>query len=152
MRTISIVLPDGYASAEEFAKDCGFELAESRSTDRREGEDSDAAGGELEDIWNATLQEENKGPQAYGWGWSHAMQTIRAKVENHLARRGNGIVREVVAVQKVTEPPPSPSTRREEVLEAARRLLDRENSFTSTPARIAADIELVSIAVLGNRP
>lgn len=26
-RTATIVLPDGYATAEEFAKDCGFELA-----------------------------------------------------------------------------------------------------------------------------
>lgn len=27
MRTATIVLPDGYATPEEFAKDCGFELA-----------------------------------------------------------------------------------------------------------------------------
>lgn len=26
-RTVTIVLPSGYATAEEFAKDCGFELA-----------------------------------------------------------------------------------------------------------------------------
>jgi hypothetical protein len=27
-RTVTIVLPDGYADDEEFAKDCGFELAD----------------------------------------------------------------------------------------------------------------------------
>jgi hypothetical protein len=27
MRTVTIVLPEGYASAEEFARDCGFQLA-----------------------------------------------------------------------------------------------------------------------------
>ena len=27
LKTVTIVLPDGYDTAEEFAKDCGFELA-----------------------------------------------------------------------------------------------------------------------------
>ena len=27
MRTVTIILPNGYASPEEFAEDCGFELA-----------------------------------------------------------------------------------------------------------------------------
>lgn len=30
-RTVTIVLPSGYATAEEFAKDCGFELAVEKS-------------------------------------------------------------------------------------------------------------------------
>lgn len=31
-RTVTLVVPDGYASGEEFAKDCGFEIVKPAST------------------------------------------------------------------------------------------------------------------------
>lgn len=33
-RTVTIIIPEGYASGEEFAKDCGFEIAKRIAIDK----------------------------------------------------------------------------------------------------------------------